>query len=125
MSSFGIKLALFTTLLLTLVLSSSLQNDYLFNTERIILAFPGGSIQLSLQTVDAQEEETDETEDEEDEDEDQSDDDNNNEEDDEGEDDRQTDSIGICCTWDERLADGILTYRIIERVDEDDDEDDD
>jgi hypothetical protein len=36
-----------------------------------------------------------------------------------------TNSIDICCAWDERLADGILTYRIIEDEEEEsvDDED--
>jgi Matrixin len=48
---------------------------------------------------------------------------NENEEEDE---DRGTDySIDVCCGWDERLADGILTYRIIEDEDEEGDEDDD
>jgi hypothetical protein len=35
-----------------------------------------------------------------------------------------TNSIDICCAWDERLVDGILTYRIIEDEDEDEENDD-
>jgi hypothetical protein len=122
MSSFGINIVLLTALLLNPMLSLSVSNDYLFSLQGIILALPSNLIQLSLQTADAQEEdeETDGTEEEEDEDENQPD-DNNNEEDD----DEQTDSLGICCSWDERLADGILTYRIIERVSEDDNDKDD
>lgn len=122
MSSFGINILLLTALLLNPMLSLPVSNDYLFSLQGIILAFPSNLIQLSLQTADAQEEdeETDGTEEEEDEDENQPD-DNNNEEDD----DEQTDSLGICCSWDERLADGILTYRIIERVSEDDNDKDD
>lgn len=38
----------------------------------------------------------------------------NNEEDEQDENDGDTNSIEICCAWDERIADGILTYRIIE-----------
>jgi hypothetical protein len=123
MSSFGINIVLLTALLLNPMLSLTVSNDYLFSPQGIILAFPSNFIQFSLQTAYAQEEdeETDGTEEEEDEDENQPDDDNNNEEDD----DEQTDSLGICCSWDERLADGILTYRIIERVSEDDNDEDD
>jgi hypothetical protein len=123
MSSFGINIVLLMALLLNPMLSLTVSNDYLFSPQGIILAFPSNFIQLSLQTAYAQEEdeETDGTEEEEDEDENQPDDDNNNEEDD----DEQTDSLGICCSWDERLADGILTYRIIERVSEDDNDEDD
>jgi hypothetical protein len=123
MSSFGINIVLLTALLLNPMLSLTVSNDYLFSPQGIILAFPSNFIQLSLQTAYAQEEdeETDGTEEEEDEDENQPDDDNNNEEDD----DEQTDSLGICCSWDERLADGILTYRLIERVSEDYNDEDD
>jgi Matrixin len=126
MSSFGINKVLFTMLLLAPTLSS-VGNDYFFSTQGIVLVLQGGSIQSSLQSAHAQEqdEETDGTEEEEDEDKNQPDDDNNNEEDNGEEDDGQTDSIGICCTWDERLADGILTYRITERVGEDDDDEED
>jgi hypothetical protein len=42
---------------------------------------------------------------------------------DEDEDYRQTNSIDICCSWDERLADGMLTYKIIEEADDDDEDD--
>jgi hypothetical protein len=123
MSSFGINIVLLTALLLNPMLSLSVSNDYLFSPQGIILAFPSNFIQLSLQTADAQEEdeETDGTEEEEDEHENQPDDDNNNEVDD----DEQTDSLGVCCSWDERLADGILTYRIIERVSEDENDEGD
>ena len=51
--------------------------------------------------------------------------DNDSDEGDEDENDRQINSIDICCSWDERLADGILTYRITEEVDDDDEDDDD
>jgi Matrixin len=105
MSSFGIRICLFTTLLLASILSLSIGNDYLFSTQGIALVSQGG---FSLQTAHAQEQD-EETEDEEDEE----------------EDNVQTDSIGICCSWDERLADGVLTYRIIERVGEDNNDDED
>lgn len=126
MSTFRINIVLLTALLLAPTLSS-IGNFYFFSTQGIILVLQCGSIQSSLQSVHAQEqdEETDGTEDEEDEDENQPDDDNNNEEDNEEEEDGQTDSVGVCCTWDERLADGILTYRITERVGEDDDDEED
>jgi hypothetical protein len=127
MSSFEINIVLFMALLLAPMLSLSVSNDYLFSPQGIILAFPSDFIQLSLQSADAQEEDekTDGTEDEDDEDEDLPNDDDINEEGNDEEDDEQTDSVGICCSWDERLADGILTYRIIERVSEDDNDEDD
>jgi hypothetical protein len=97
-------------------------NDSLFNAQRIVPATTDGSIQPLLQPVYAQEqdEEIDETEDEEEEDGNQAN-DNDSDEEDEDENDRQTNSIDICCSWDERLADGILTYRIKE--DEEDEKD--
>jgi len=58
---------------------------------------------LQLAYAQEQNEETDETEGE----------DSNYNGEEEDENDRQTNSIDICCSWDERLADGILTYRII------------
>ena len=119
MSSFGIRIYLFTTLLLASILSLSIGNDYLFRTQGIVLIVQGG---FSLQTAHAQEQD-EETEDEEDEEDEEPDNDDNNEEGDEEEDNGQTDTIGICCSWDERLADGVLTYRIIERVGEDNDDD--
>jgi Matrixin len=108
LSSFGISLGLLTTLLLASILSLSVGNDYLFRTQGIILVIQSG---FSLQTAHAQEQD-EETEDEEDEEPDN----------DDNEDSGQRDTIGICCSWDERLADGVLTYRIIERVGEDDGE---
>ena len=63
---------------------------------------------------DSEDEETDENED---------DDKNNENEEEEGEY-GPANSIDICCAWDERLADGILTYRIIDDEDEEIDEDD-
>jgi hypothetical protein len=45
--------------------------------------------------------------------------DDNNEEQDEDGNDMPTNSIDICCSWDESLADGILTYKIIQGEDED------
>lgn len=47
---------------------------------------------------------------------------NNNEDDEQDENHSDTNSIDICCAWDERIADRILTYRIIEE-NEDEDED--
>ena len=127
MSSFAITMVLFTTLLLTAMLSLfglTFVNDSLFNAQGIVPATTGGSIQPLLQSVYAQEqdEETDEMEDEEEEDGNQANDDDSNG--DEDENDRQTNSIDICCSWDERLADGILTYRITEEADDDDEDDD-
>ena len=119
-SPFIIVVILFTTLLPASTLSlfglTFITADFLFNIQEIVPAASSKSIQL-LQLAYAQEqnEETDETEGE---------DDNKNGEEGDEDDDRQTNSIDICCSWDERLADGILTYRIIEEADDDDDEDD-
>ena len=125
MSSFTINIVLVATLLLTPTLSLlglTVGNDFLSNRQGIIPATDDSSIQLLLQPAHAQEqdEETDGIEDDEDEDENQPDDDDNDEEGNEDEDNGQLDYIDICCTWDERLADGILTFRIIEKVIEDD-----
>jgi hypothetical protein len=114
MSSFGRRIYLFTTLLLASILSLSVGNDYLLRIQGIVLVIQGG---FSFQTAHAQEQD-EETEDEEDG---EPDNDDNNEEGDGAGDNRQMDTIGICCSWDERLADGVLTYRIIERVSEDND----
>ena len=121
-------MVLFTMPLLTAMLSLfglTFVSDSLFNAQRIVPATTDGSIQPLLQLVYAQEqdEEIDEMEDEDDEDGNQANDNDSNG--DEDENDRQTNSIDICCSWDERLADGILTYRIIEEADDDDEEDDD
>jgi Matrixin len=113
MSSFGRRIYLFTTLLLASILSILVGNDYLFRTQGNVLVIQGS---FSFQMAHAQEQD-EETEDEEDEEPEK---DENNGEGDEEEDSGQTDTIGICCSWDERLADGVLTYRIIERVGEDD-----
>jgi hypothetical protein len=118
MSLFGIRIYLFTTLRLASILSILVGNDYLFRTQGNVLVIQGS---FSFQMAHAQEQD-EETEDEEDE---ESDNDDNSEEGDEEEDSGQTDTIGICCSWDERLADGVLTYRIIERVGEDNDDDGD
>jgi len=114
---FIIVVILFTTLLPTSTLSLfglTFITDFLFNIQEIVPAASSRSIQL-LQLAYAQEqnEETDETEGEDSND--------NSEEGDENA--RQTNSIDICCSWDERLADRILTYRIIEEADDDDEED--
>ena len=100
-------------------------NDYLFNAQRIAPATTDGSIQPLLQPVYAQEqdEEIDEMGDGDEEDENQANDNNSDEDGDDDEDDRQTSSIDICCSWDERLADGMLTYKIIEEADDDDEDD--
>jgi hypothetical protein len=73
------------------------------------------------ETADAQEDSED-SEDEIDENEDGE---ENNENEEDNEERGTNNSIDICCGWDERLADGILTYRIIEDEDEEGDEDDD
>ncbi|HKI10008.1 MAG TPA: matrixin family metalloprotease [Nitrososphaeraceae archaeon] len=130
MSSFTINIVLVATLLLTPTLSLlglTVGNDFLSNRQGIIPAIYDSSIQLLLQPAHAQEqdEETDGIEDDEDEDENQPDDNDNDEEGNEDEDDVQLDTIDICCTWDERLADGILTFRLIEKVIEDDEYDED
>jgi hypothetical protein len=132
MSSFAIIMALFTVFLVTAMLSLfglTFINDYLFNAQRIAPATTDDSIQPLLQPVYAQEqdEEMDEMGDEDEEDGNQA---NDNDSDgdgdgDEDEDDRQTNSIDICCSWDERLADGMLTYKIIEEADDDDEDEDD
>jgi hypothetical protein len=109
---------LLTILLLASILSLSVGNDYLFRTQGIVLVIQGV---FSFQTAHAQEQD-EETEDEEDG---ESDNDDNNEEGNGEGDNGQTDTIGICCSWDERLADGVLTYRITERVGEDNDDDGD
>jgi hypothetical protein len=128
MSSFVIIMVLFMVFLVTTMLSLfglTFINDYLFNAQRIAPATTDGSIQPLLQPVYAQEqdEEIDEMGDGDEEDENQANDNNSDEDGDEDEDDRQTSSIDICCSWDERLADGILTYKIIEEADDDDEDD--
>ena len=130
MSSFTINIVLVATLLLIPTLSLlelTVGNDFLSNRQGIIPAIYYSSIQLLLQPAHAQEqdEETDGIENDEDEDENQPDDNDSDEEGNEDEDDGQLDSIDICCTWDERLADGTLTFRIIEKVIEDDEYDED
>lgn len=125
MSSFAIIMVLFTVFLVTAMLSLfglTFINDYLFNAQRIAPATTDGSIQSLLQPVYAQEqdEEIDEMGDEDEEDGNQA---NDNDSDgDEDGDDRQTNSVDICCSWNERLADGMLTYKIIEEVDDDDED---
>jgi matrixin len=128
MSYFAIIMVLFTTLLLTAMFSLlglTFVNDSLFNPQGLVPATSGGSIQSLLQPLYAQEqdEETDKMEDEEEEDGNRAN-DNDSDEGDEAENHRQTNSIDICCSWDERLADGILTYRITEEADDDDDDED-
>jgi hypothetical protein len=128
MLSFAINMVLFTVLLLTPMLSLLgliAGNDFIIETRGVIPATPSSFVQPTLQSAYAQEqdEETDGIEEEEEEDENQSNDNDNDEEGNEDQGDRQADSLGICCSWDERLADGILTYRIIERVNEQGEED--
>src|ERR671910_496476 len=130
MASFTINIVLVATLLLIPTLSLlelTVGSDFLSNRQGIIPAIYDSSIQLLLQPAHAQEqdEETDGIENDEDEDENQPDDNDSDEEGNEDEDDGQLDSIDICCTRDERLADGTLTFRIIERVIEDDEYDED
>lgn len=130
MLSFAIDMVLFTVLILTPTLSLLgliIGNDFILDIRGVIPAVHSSFIQLTLQPAHAQEqdEETDGMEDDEEEDESRSDDNDGDEEGNGEEDDRQSDSIGICCSWDERLADGLLTYRIIERVNEQDEDDED
>src|ERR687898_1666833 len=128
MWSFTINIVLVATLLLIPTLSLlelTVGNDFLSNRQGIIPAIYDSSIQLLLQPAHAQEQDEDGIENDEDEDENQPDDNDSDEEGNEDEDDGQLDSIDICCTWDERLADGTLTFRIIERVIEDDEYDED
>ncbi|HZB99682.1 MAG TPA: matrixin family metalloprotease [Nitrososphaeraceae archaeon] len=130
MSSFTISIVLVATFLLTPALSLlelTVGNDFPSNRQGIIPATYDSSIRLLLQPAHAQEqdEETDGIEDDEDEDENQPDDNDSDEEGNEDEDEGQLDSIDVCCTWDEKLADGILTFRIIEKVIEDDEYDED
>lgn len=80
-----------------------------------------GSFSL-LQSGYGQEEDEEETDESEDEDDGNEEDNNNGL--DEDENNRQTNSIGICCSWDEKLADGKLTFKIIGGSAEDEDEDD-
>jgi hypothetical protein len=100
-SSFAIIMVLFTVFLVTAMLSLfglTFINDYLFNAQRIAPATTDGSIQPLLQPVYAQEqdEEMDEMGDEDEEDGNQA---NDNDSDgDADEDDRQTNSIDICCS---------------------------
>jgi hypothetical protein len=133
MSSFAIIMVLFTVFLLTAILSLfglTFINDYPFNAQRIVPATTDGSIQPLLQPVYAQKQdeaqEQDEGIDEMEGDEDEEDGNQANDNDSDGdgdEDDRQTNSVDICCSWDERLADGMLTYKIIEGDDNDDEDD--
>lgn len=129
MLSFAINMVLFTVLLLTPMLSLlglMAGNDFILETRGVIPATPSSFIQPTLQPAYAQEqdEETNGIEEDEEEEEDENrSNDNDNDEEDEDQGDRQADSLGICCSWDERLADGILTYRIIERVNEQGEED--
>ena len=129
MLSFVIDIVLFTVLLLTPMLSLLgliAGNDFMLETRGVIPATPSSFIHPTLQPAYAQEqdEENDGIEDEEEEeDENRSNDNDNDEEGTEDQGDRQGDFLGICCSWDERLADGILTYRIIERVNEQGEED--
>jgi matrixin len=131
MLSFAINMVLFTALLLTPALSLLgliAGNDFILETRGVIPAPPSSLIQPTSQPAYAQEqdEETEGMEDDEEQDENRSDENDNDQEGNEADEERQSNSIGICCSWDERLADGVLTYRIIERVNEqnEDDEDD-
>jgi hypothetical protein len=129
MLSFAINIVLFTVLLLTPMLSLLgliAGNDFMLETRGVIPATPSSFIHPTLQPAYAQEQDEENDgieEEEEEEDENRSNDNDNDEEGNEDQGDRQGDSLGICCSWDERLADGILTYRIIERVNEQGEED--
>ncbi len=101
------------------LLSSTFVNVSLFSSQGTILAIPTSFVQL-LQSAYAQDED-EEIEDGDEEGEDEANENGDREE--EEENNEQGDSVGICCAWGERLADGILTYRIIEEVEEIEDED--
>ncbi|HEV2877224.1 MAG TPA: hypothetical protein VGW09_08100, partial [Nitrososphaeraceae archaeon] len=110
MLSFAINIVLFTVLLLAPTLSLLgliAGTDFILETRGVVPATPSSFIQPTLQPAYAQEqdEETDEIEDEEEEeDENRSNDNDNDEEGNKDQGDRQGDSLGICCSWDERFA---------------------
>jgi Matrixin len=82
-----------------------------------------GSFSL-LQSGYGQEKDVEETDESEDEDEDDENEEANNNGQDEDENNKQTNSIDICCSWDEKLADGELTFKIIAGGESDEDEED-
>jgi len=112
-------------LLFVLLLLHGLVSDllyisiYSFSSQGSLLVH--NNLLLLPETANAQED----SEDSEDEETDENEDGEENNENEEGEERGTNNSIDICCGWDERLADGILTYRIIEDEDEEGDEDDD
>jgi hypothetical protein len=116
MSSF-VGIPLFVLLLLPGLVSELMYISVQFFNSQEGISDYNNSSPLS-QTIYAQEESDDEEIDEND----GGDDNNENEEGDKEQ--SATNSIDICCAWDERLADGILTYRIIEDEDEDEENDD-
>ena len=116
MSSF-VGIPLFVLLLLPSLVSELMYISVQFFNSQGGISDYNNSSPLS-QTIYAQEESDDEEIDEND----GGDDNNENEEGDKEQ--SATNSIDICCAWDERLADGILTYRIIEDEDEDEENDD-
>jgi hypothetical protein len=119
MSSF-MAIPLFALMLFTCLLSLSglMYGDVLFLRTQESISEAKNPLRL-IQYIYAQEENEDEEDDGNEEAE------TNNEEDEQAEKaetDSDTNSIDICCAWDERIADGILTYRIIEENEDDDEE---
>jgi hypothetical protein len=119
MSSF-MAIPLFALMLFTclLALSGLMYGDVLFLRTQESISEAKNPLRL-IQYIYAQEENEDEEDDGNEEAE------TNNEEDEQAEKaetDSDTNSIDICCAWDERIADGILTYRIIEENEDDDEE---
>jgi predicted Zn-dependent protease len=116
MSSF-VGIPLFVLLLLPGLVSELMYISVQFFNSQEGISDYNNSSPLS-QTIYAQEDSDDEEIDENE----GGDDDNENEEGDKEQ--SATNSIDICCAWDERLADEILTYRIIEDEDEESEDED-
>lgn len=116
MSSF-VGIPLFVLLLLPGLVSELMYISVQFFNSQEGISDYNNSSPLS-QTIYAQEESDDEEIDENE----GGDDNNENEEGDKEQ--SATNSIDICCAWDERLADEILTYRIIEDEDEESEDED-
>jgi Matrixin len=133
------RLAFFAIAFFTgIIITSSLSLSLLSLVNYTLSSRQGNSVPSSmlLQSADGQEGDEEETGDEDEKDADENDEETNNNEvenEDEDEDSIQANSLEVCCSWDERLADGVLTYKIIreeesnenEAEDKDNDEDND
>jgi hypothetical protein len=116
MSSF-MAIPLFALMLFTclLALSGLTYGDILSLRTQESISEAKNPLRL-IQYIYAQEENEDEEDDENEEA------NNNNEDDEQDENHSDTNSIDICCAWDERIADRILTYRIIEENEDENEE---